>query len=156
MAESSRLKRRRATIREGSELVRHSNARWARQAVADGQYRKVLQRLTSAGLAQASPEVINEMLTKHPQSPSPLLPSGPTSPPLQICERDIIKALQSFPNGTAPGPSRLRANHLKEAAFCPSLTLPGSYLPCMWVWVFHLAVRLSFTLQPVYRVAPPW
>ena len=28
--------------------------------------------------------------------------------------------MKSFQNGSAPGPSGLRANHLKEAAFCPS------------------------------------
>ena len=33
---------------------------------------------------------------------------------------DVLRALRSFPNGTAPGPSRFRANHLKEAVFCPS------------------------------------
>ena len=33
-----------------------------------------------------------------------------------------MRALKSFPNGTAPGPSSLRANHLKEAVFCPSPT----------------------------------
>ena len=76
-----------------------------------GQYRKALQCLTSPGLAQASLEVIDEMLTKHPQSLSPL-PQGPASAPLQICECDIIKALQSFPKGTVPGPSCLYVNHL--------------------------------------------
>ena len=33
---------------------------------------------------------------------------------------NVIKALRSFPSGTAPGPSGLRVNHLKETVFCPS------------------------------------
>ena len=31
-----------------------------------------------------------------------------------------MRVLQSFPNGLVPSPSGLRANHLKEAIFCPS------------------------------------
>ena len=35
-------------------------------------------------------------------------------------EVEVLRALRSFPNGTAPGPSRLRTNYLKEAVLCPS------------------------------------
>ena len=33
---------------------------------------------------------------------------------------DVLGALKSFPTGSAPGPSRLRANHIKQEIFCPS------------------------------------
>ena len=60
------------------------------------------------------------MLAKHPQADPPSIPSDPAPPPLQVTEMDVVRALRSFPNGTAPGPSSFRANHLKEAVFCPS------------------------------------
>ena len=44
----------------------------------------------------------------------------PIPPPVHISELDVARALKSSPNGRAPGPSYLRANHLKEAVFCPS------------------------------------
>ena len=103
-----------------SESMRRSNASRARRAVEDGQYRKAIQSLTSVGLAQASADIANEMLAKHPQANPPHLPPDPVPPPVQISERVVVKALRSFPSGTAPGPSGLRANHLKEAVFCPS------------------------------------
>ena len=39
---------------------------------------------------------------------------------VEVAEANVIEALRYFPTGTAPGPSGLRANHLKEAVFCPS------------------------------------
>ena len=33
---------------------------------------------------------------------------------------DVLRAIKSFPAGSAPGPSSLRASHLKEAILCPS------------------------------------
>ena len=37
---------------------------------------------------------------------------------LIVDERIVVRAIKSFPAGTAPGPSGLRASHLKEALFC--------------------------------------
>uniref|UniRef100_A0A1X7TWF1 Reverse transcriptase domain-containing protein n=1 Tax=Amphimedon queenslandica TaxID=400682 RepID=A0A1X7TWF1_AMPQE len=51
-------------------------------------------------------------------SPSPI-PSRP-SPPLSFPTGAVLKAVTSFPTDTAPGPTGLRANHLKEALCCPS------------------------------------
>ena len=91
-----------------------------RRAVEDGQYRKAIQILSSAGIAHSSRDVFDDMLSKHPQSAPPPIPSSPAPPAVCVSEPDVVRALQSFPNGTAPGPSSLRANHLKEAVFCPS------------------------------------
>ena len=52
--------------------------------------------------------------------PHTMLPPSPAPPPVKIEEPVVLKALRSFPAGTAPGPSRLRASHLKEAVLCPS------------------------------------
>ena len=60
------------------------------------------------------------MLSKHLQSGPPPIPFDPVPPPIQVVCADIVRALRSFPSGMAPGPSCLRANHVKEAVFSPS------------------------------------
>ena len=97
--------------------LRKSNAIRARHAVEDGQYRKAIQALSSDGLA---PDVIKEMESKHPQSLPPSIPPSQPQSPIELVDTQVIKALRSFPNGSAPGPSNLRATHLKEAVSCPS------------------------------------
>ena len=57
------------------------------------------------------------MLAKHPQADPPKLPTSAAPSPVKINEATLIRALRSFPQDTAPGPSGLRANHLKEAFF---------------------------------------
>ncbi len=102
------------------DTLRSLNARRAKRAVGAGQYRKAIQALTSEGLAPASTEILDEMLAKHPQSPLPPSPSSPPPPPITVREATVSKALHSFPADSAPGPSRFRATHFKEAVFCPS------------------------------------
>ena len=104
-----------------SEQFRMANARRVRRAAEHGQYKKALLTLSSAGLADATSEVVDAMLAKHPQSPAPLIPPSPIPPSPTISETCVLKALKSFPSGSAPRPSNLRANHLKDAIPCPSL-----------------------------------
>ncbi len=115
-----RQSRRRKPQKLSPDQLRRANARRACRAMEDGQYKKATQALISSGLAQASPEVFAEMLSKHPQDDLPPIPQDPVPPPVKINEVEVMKALRSFPSGTAPGPSALRANHLKEAVFCIS------------------------------------
>ena len=102
------------------ESLRESNARRARQTMKDGLYRKAIQSLGSDGLAPPSVKNQAVMLSKHPQAPPPPEPTIPPPTAVQATIEDVARALKSFPNGSASGPSGLRANHLKEAAFCPS------------------------------------
>jgi len=67
-----------------------TNVRRAKHAVEAGQYRKAIQALVSEGLAQASPEVIEEMLSKYPQSPLSPVPASSI-----LC--DIVRALIYIP-----------------------------------------------------------
>ena len=120
LEEEDRLTQRRRKPKKITAESRAANARRVRRAMEDGQYKKATQDLTSGGLAQASAEVYEEMLAKHPQVNSPPTPTAPAPPPVQVVEVDVIKALKSFSNGSAPGPSSFRANHFKEAVFCPS------------------------------------
>ena len=103
-----------------AESLRATNARRARRTMEGGQYKKATQALTSNWLSQASPEVFAEMLAKHPQGDLPPIPQDLVPAPVKINEAEVVKALRSFPSGTAPGPSSVRASHLKEAFFCPS------------------------------------
>ena len=79
------LSRNRPNSSSAPELLHLANAHWARHAAESGQYHEAIQSLTY-----------------HP------LPS------FSISELDVVRALQSFPSGMAPGPSCPRANHLKE------------------------------------------
>ena len=49
----------------------YTNIRRAKAAVQDGQYNKALKARTSDGLAPPTPEVLQEMLNKHPQDSLP-------------------------------------------------------------------------------------
>ena len=100
--------------------LRKSNAIRARRAVEDGQYRKAIQALSSGGLAPITSDVVKEMQAKHPQSSPPSIRLSQPQSPIELVDTQVIQALRSFPNGSAPGPSNLRANHLKEAVSCPS------------------------------------
>ena len=126
--EAKTFTRRRKPKKDAPESIRATNVLRAKRAIEDGQYQKAMQALTSSGLVPTSTEVYAEMLAKHPQVDLPSVPSFPVSSPLTISERKIVRALRSFPNGTAPGPSGLRANHFKEAVFCPSPDRANSML----------------------------
>ena len=102
------------------EALQASNVRRAKLATQAGQYRKGIQVLTSEGLSPASESSLEEMLTKHHQSPPPPRPSTTPSPPISVPLRCVSRALRSFPSNSAPGPSLLRANHLREATRCPT------------------------------------
>ena len=84
-------------------ILRRLNARRARQAVQVGQYRKAIQALSSSGLASPSPNVLQEMLTKHPQSPPPL-PTDPVPPPMVLSESIVSHSVRSFPRVPLPVP----------------------------------------------------
>ena len=95
------------------------NIRRAKRAVQDGQYRKAIKALTSDGLANPSPEVLQEMLSKHPQFP-PVLPPAPVPFPARLLESAILKGVKSFRSSSAHGPSGLWPSQLQEAVGCPS------------------------------------
>lgn len=99
---------------------REANARRARTACQDGQYGKAVQALMSDGLADATDETLAELLRVHPQVPQPQKPVGPLQAPLKVRGDTVARCVRSFPAGTAPGPSALRATHLKEALECPA------------------------------------
>ena len=83
------------------------------------------------GLALPSSDVFNEMLEKLPCVDPPTIPETPPPNPIEVSVVQVVGALRSFPAGSAPGSSGLRANHLKEAVFCPSPDRANHTLLCL-------------------------
>ena len=83
------------------------------------------------------------MLSKHPQTGAPSLPPGPVPPSVKINESIILKAVRSFPNGSAPGPSGLRPSHLREAIECPSSDRNSKLLSALSAFINFLAAGQS-------------
>ena len=105
--------------------------------------------LTSDGLATPSAEVLEEMLSKHPQAAPPTLPSGQVPPPLTVSESAVKRGVRSFPNGSAPGPSGLRPSHLREAVGCPSPDRANRFLSSLTRFLNLLAAgRAPPTITP--------
>ena len=122
-AENDRLTCRLQKIQSrpaSQESLKSANSRRARRACEDGQFRKAIQSLSSVGLASPSGDVLEAMRSKHPSAPPPSPFSSPAPSPVQVSSVEVVKALRSFPSGSAPGPTCLRASHLMEAVFCPS------------------------------------
>ena len=76
---------------------------------------------------------------KHPQASPPALPLGPVPPPLSLSEAVVLKAVRSFPGGSAPGPSGLRPSHLREAVSCPAPDRARLVLKSLTIFVNALA-----------------
>ena len=96
------------------------NKRRCLRLVQDGQYSRGVQSLSSRGIDQSSTEAFKAMQDKHPfaAAPSPL--ATEPSPSLSLDVAKVKKAIFSFKAGTAPGPSGLRAEHLKLALQAPT------------------------------------
>ncbi|KAL5492004.1 hypothetical protein EMCRGX_G017390 [Ephydatia muelleri] len=77
----------------------------------------------SAGIAPNNDNTWKLLLSKHPSCPPPQVPQVPTVPISIGPDFNILEVLQSFPKGSAAGPSGLRIQHLLDAA---SIPLPTS------------------------------
>ena len=67
-----------------NKAPQRTNARRARSAVEEGQYRKAIQALCSEGLTPPSSVVLEEILAKHPQVSLPQIPLDPAPLPADI------------------------------------------------------------------------
>ena len=121
---SSRRGRKRQSTPDHTQKI----ARRASRAAEDGQYHKAVQLLQSEGLAPPSESTKEALLAKHPNVPLPPAFPTPTPPSSSTSESIVQKALNSFPKGTAPGPSGLRHAHLAEALSCPSPSRGSAFL----------------------------
>lgn len=96
------------------------NARRAEKLARSGQYGRAIQALSSCGLAEDSEEVFESLSAKHPQGPPPVLPTDPVPDSITISSDMVKSAVLSFNADTAPGPSGLRANYLKDLFASPN------------------------------------
>lgn len=96
------------------------NARRCLRLLQDGQFSRAAQALSSSGIDFDSPAAYASMQDKHPQCPTAPTPSGLAPAAMTVTAKQVIQALKSFKTGSAPGPSGLRAEHLKGAVFCPT------------------------------------
>ena len=91
------------------------NARRARTLVQERQYSCTAQALCSAGLAQPNRDTLRVMHAKHPFQVPPQLSEGqPERGPSILTPNEVFQSVKHFKAGSAPGPSGLRAEHLKE------------------------------------------
>ena len=72
--------------------------------------------LVSLGLDVDSNEALREMQAKHPEAPPPRVPvDPPETAPITVNSEEVEEAIKSFRPGSAPSPSGLRGDQLKEA-----------------------------------------
>ena len=72
------------------------------------------------------PELYAEMVANHLHENQPSVPSSHVPIPLKISKQKIVKILKSCPSAIALDPSRLWANHIKEAMLSPSPDLANA------------------------------
>ena len=83
------------------------------------------------------------MQRKHPQATPAALPLGPVPPPTSVSEACVLKAVKSFPSGSAAGPSGLRPTRLREAVCCPAPDQARGTLASLVNFVNALAAGLA-------------
>ena len=92
------------------------NSRQFRKLIEEGEYSRAIEALASAGIASNSPAILERFHEKHPQVTYPPSLRGDENDsynPLKLSLSQVLKSLESFKHWSAPGPSGLRAKHLK-------------------------------------------
>jgi hypothetical protein len=119
LEEPTNLRRKRfecSEVLSKEEAQRLYNKHRCVKLAALGRYGDAIKALTSTGVAEITPAVIDDLLAKHPQIPPVNLPQA-AQPPISLIAtpKQVADALSSFKNGSSPGASGLRPEHLKEA-----------------------------------------
>ena len=107
---------RRARGREAEPTQEQKNLKRVATLLQEGQFSRASKALISRGIDQNSAEARAQMVDKHPTvevAPTPAEENP--SQPITLTSRQVYEAIRGFKAGTAPGPSGLRAEHLKEA-----------------------------------------
>ena len=105
--------------RQGSgtttSAARHSRCR---RLAAEGDLSKACSVLTEPAALPPSQSTLEELQAKHPQASPPDLAALGSPRPGAVPEFDqdaLSRAVRSFKRGSAPGPSGLRPDHVREA-----------------------------------------
>ena len=128
------------------------NAARCNRLLQQGQYARAAQALVSKGLDHHSALARQAMQTKHPQGPLSTPPQGsPPSPHIHLSASQLSSGFLSFKAGSAPGPSGLRAEHLKAmiTSRTPSRAVRG--LNALTIFTNNLlAGKLPSSIAPYF------
>jgi hypothetical protein len=84
---------------------------------AEGELSRACAALVDPPPLPASSATLEQLVAQHPQAPAPDLgqlgPARPAAVP-ELSHDALTKAIRSFARASAPGPSGLRADHLKD------------------------------------------
>ena len=108
---------RAAAAQRSAEAAAAARAERAEECARDGLWSKATSALLDGGVAEPSAAARAELRGLHPDPFDHLdgCPESGAQPPPDITPACVLKQLRSFPTGTAPGPSGLRAQHLVDA-----------------------------------------
>ncbi|CAE7174441.1 unnamed protein product, partial [Symbiodinium pilosum] len=106
-----------ATRRPGhtalTAAARHSHCK---RLAAEGDLARACTALTAPPALAPSPDTLVSLQAKHPQAPDLSALGSPRPGAVPDFEIEAVaQAVQGFKRGSAPGPSGLRADHLREA-----------------------------------------
>ena len=115
-----------------------SRASAVRAKMEDGNISAAVRILCSEeSLAVSNLDTLNKLKEKHPPASSsacPIpLPGSVDTQPLQVTEQEVLKAVRSFPAGSAGGPDGFRPQHLLELVTCQESA--SNFLPALTAFV---------------------
>ena len=128
------------------------NARRALREAREGRFSVAMRALGAEGCASTDdPKALSDLAARHPHHALPVLPQDYVQPPPIVASPDsVLSALRSFPQGSSPGGSRLRAQHLLDATAGSSSPAPSL---CLAELTRFLNTLLAGRLDPQ---AAPW
>ena len=105
-----------------------SRAALVRSKLEDGNVSAAVRILCSdEGFAPYCQDTVSELRKKHPAAPdNVLVPDPAATSELQVSEQDVLKAVRSFPPGSAGGPDGIRPQHILE--LCTSHECAAAFL----------------------------
>ena len=115
-----------------------SRASAVRAKMEDGNVSAAVRILCSEeSLAESNLDTLNKLKEKHPAAnsngSSAPLPSSVNTQALQVTENEVLKAVRSFPSGSAGGPDGIRPQHLVELVTCKESA--PNFLPALTSFV---------------------
>lgn len=106
---------------KGAEELSASVRERVSALVEEGRFAKAVQALDSQGIHRLDAHIVGLLKSKHPEGKGFGETAGRAPGECAQFEVDeVLKAVASFPNGTAPGGSRFRASFLQDALTIPA------------------------------------
>jgi len=115
---------------------RDSIASVVRSKIEDGNVSAAVRILCSdETLADGNIDTLNKLKEKHPSPPVNRIQAPGTGDTfaLQVTQDDVIKAVRSFPSGSAGGPDGIRPQHIRELVTCKESA--SSFVPALTAFV---------------------